>query len=189
MSTSYYVTPKKECRTCEHRNKLPYGQKYPFNCYHPDRNGQNPTIKVESKAYREFPDEQLEEKFRATKFTNPEWKPLYEEVVRRKEAKTPATEAIEAPEKPAEAISTKIDRLQSQIDVFVEKGQKPPSELISEINAAKKELRQKPLTITGIKAKVLAQPEAVEVAPELEPLAKEARRSRRTNRAASQSNR
>jgi len=105
MSTSYYVTPKKECRTCEHRNKLP------------------------------------------------------------------------------------IDRLQSQIDVFVEKGQKPPSELISEINAAKKELRQKPLTITGIKAKVLAQPEAVEVAPELEPLAKEARRSRRTNRAASQSNR
>lgn len=110
-------------------------------------------------------DDALYEKFRQTKITEPEWKSLYEEVVRRKEAETPPTEGVQAPSKPAEPLTAKIDRLQSEIDVFIEKAQKPPAELISEINAAKKELRQKPLEITGIKAKVLGKPDVVEVAP------------------------
>lgn len=45
-------------------------------------------------------DEELYEKFRQTKITEPEFKPLYEEVVRRKEAEAPPTEAVPAPEKP-----------------------------------------------------------------------------------------
>jgi len=82
------------------------------------------------------------------------------------EVKAPPTEAEKAPSEAAEAITTKIDRLQAEIDIFVEKGQKPPAELISEINAAKKELRQKPLEITGIRAKVLGK---AEIAPTAKP--------------------
>ncbi|GAG72635.1 unnamed protein product, partial [marine sediment metagenome] len=43
-------------------------------------------------------DDELYEKLRATKVTEPEFKPLYEEVVRRKEAETPPTEGVQEPQ-------------------------------------------------------------------------------------------
>jgi len=75
-------------------------------------------------------DEQLYEKFRDTKITDPEWKPLYEEVLRRKEAETPPTEAIAAPEKPVapitkpeagEVAEMTLDALKKESAVFDEK--------------------------------------------------------------------
>lgn len=63
------------------------------------------------------------------------------------------------PEAPAaEAVTAKIDRLQAEIDEFVNKGQKPPSELIAEINVAKKELRQKPIEIAGVRTEAKPAP-------------------------------
>lgn len=63
-------------------------------------------VKVEIPAeIADMTDDELYEKFRATKITEPEWKPLYEEVLRRKEAEAPPTEAIAAPEKPAKPIT------------------------------------------------------------------------------------
>lgn len=88
-------------------------------------------------------DDALYEKFRATKITEPEWKPLYEEVVRRKEAETPPTEAITAPEptltvrKPAEVAEIPPKAVEAV-------------EVLSEAEKAKVELKAK---IAPIEAK------------------------------------
>jgi len=47
MSSSYFITPKKECSTCEHAQFYGYGDsKYQFICFHPKRNDP-PRIRIE----------------------------------------------------------------------------------------------------------------------------------------------
>ena len=96
-----------------------------------------PEIKVEKPVEVKVPeappeiaaltDDQLYEKFRATKITEPEWKPLYEEVVRRKEAETPPTEAIVVPReavavrKPAEVAELPPKLIEAKPEVEIAK--------------------------------------------------------------------
>ena len=56
MSTNYYVIERKNCRGCCYKGLYALDRKNPYRCYHPSRNGKNPSFKK-----RNSPDEELKE--------------------------------------------------------------------------------------------------------------------------------